>query len=80
MKPFLFRAAFKQSVLFIFILACLLSAAKPRPVVWTAIGDSITYLNDHPEQTGNRITREAWPKPNLSHKTKRPHNPAKIAA
>lgn len=57
MKPFLFRAAFKQSVLFIFILACLLSAAKPRPVVWTAIGDSITYLNDHPEQTGNRITK-----------------------
>ncbi len=26
-------------------------------VTWVAIGDSITYLNDHPEQTGNRITK-----------------------
>ena len=24
---------------------------------WTAIGDSITYLNEHPEETGNRITK-----------------------
>ncbi len=26
-------------------------------MTWVAIGDSITYLNDHPEQTGNRITK-----------------------
>lgn len=24
---------------------------------WVAIGDSITYLNDHPNETGNRITK-----------------------
>lgn len=24
---------------------------------WIAIGDSITYLNDHPDETGNRITK-----------------------
>ena len=24
---------------------------------WVAIGDSITYLNDHPEETGNRVTK-----------------------
>lgn len=30
---------------------------SPKEVHWVAIGDSITYLNDHPEQTGNRITK-----------------------
>jgi lysophospholipase L1-like esterase len=29
----------------------------PKEIHWVAIGDSITYLNDHPEQTGNRITK-----------------------
>jgi len=28
-----------------------------KPVTWVAIGDSITYLNDHQDETGNRITR-----------------------
>jgi len=28
-----------------------------RPLTWVAIGDSITYLNDHPDETGNRLTR-----------------------
>ncbi len=57
MKPIPFRTKLKQPVLLIVALVFLLSAAKPKPVVWTAIGDSITYLNDHPEQTGNRITK-----------------------
>ncbi len=26
-------------------------------MTWVAIGDSITYLNDHPEETGNRISK-----------------------
>jgi len=41
-------------------LAVVLLAAfvKPhRPLTWVAIGDSITYLNDHPEETGNRMTK-----------------------
>jgi len=29
----------------------------PKPVTWVAIGDSITYLNDHPDETGNRISK-----------------------
>src|SRR5579859_1519771 len=28
-----------------------------RSITWVAIGDSITYLNDHPDETGNRITK-----------------------
>ncbi|HEY4108726.1 SGNH/GDSL hydrolase family protein [Puia sp.] len=28
-----------------------------RPITWVAIGDSITYLNDHPNETGNRLTK-----------------------
>lgn len=26
-------------------------------IVWVAIGDSITYLNDHPDETSNRVSR-----------------------
>ena len=29
---------------------------KPAPLTWTALGDSITYLNEHPDETGNRVT------------------------
>lgn len=29
----------------------------PKELTWTAIGDSITYMNEHPEETGNRITK-----------------------
>ena len=29
----------------------------PKEISWVAIGDSITYLNDHPDETGNRITK-----------------------
>ena len=30
---------------------------SPKPITWVAIGDSITYLNDHPNEAGNRITQ-----------------------
>ena len=29
---------------------------KPKEISWVALGDSITYLNDHQNETGNRIT------------------------
>ena len=32
------------------------TAFTPGVITWTAIGDSITYLNDHHDETGNRIT------------------------
>lgn len=35
----------------------LLGLSPPKPLTWVAIGDSITYLNEHPDETGNRITK-----------------------
>lgn len=45
--------------LHITLLAAILFIAgfRQRPLTWVAIGDSITYLNDHPRETGNRITK-----------------------
>ena len=43
------RSAILIVVLF---LVCSLNA----PIKWVAIGDSITYLNEHTDETGNRIT------------------------
>ncbi|MCE7066120.1 SGNH/GDSL hydrolase family protein [Dyadobacter sp. CY326] len=37
------------------VLTCLASA--PKKISWVAIGDSITYLNDHKDETGNRVTK-----------------------
>ncbi|HVS95662.1 MAG TPA: SGNH/GDSL hydrolase family protein [Puia sp.] len=34
-----------------------LTAFTHRPLTWVAIGDSITYLNDHTDETGHRVTR-----------------------
>lgn len=41
------------------LLAALLSlsASMPPKLLWVAIGDSITYLNDHQNETGNRVTK-----------------------
>ena len=33
------------------------SAYHQRELTWVAIGDSITYLNDHLNETGNRVTK-----------------------
>ncbi len=42
---------------FLFLIAgCLFFSFTPRSVKWIAIGDSITYLNDHLNETGNRVT------------------------
>jgi lysophospholipase L1-like esterase len=35
----------------------ILSFTPQKQVTWVAIGDSITYLNDHPGETGNRVTK-----------------------
>jgi lysophospholipase L1-like esterase len=41
------------------LLVCLIVSFgfTPRPLTWIAIGDSITYLNDHQNETGNRISK-----------------------
>jgi lysophospholipase L1-like esterase len=43
----------------VLLIAIVLSVASfaPKPIVWVAIGDSITYLNDHTNETGNRVTK-----------------------
>jgi lysophospholipase L1-like esterase len=44
-------------------LLCLLAiivvcaSFKREQVSWVAIGDSITYLNDHPDETGHRVSK-----------------------
>ena len=38
-------------------LACIITSFKPKQIEWVAIGDSITYLNDHKDETGNRVTK-----------------------
>jgi lysophospholipase L1-like esterase len=35
----------------------LVSSFKSKELTWVAIGDSITYLNEHRDETGNRITK-----------------------
>lgn len=42
-----------------YMLAVLLlfTSFHPREATWLALGDSITYLNEHPEEAGNRITQ-----------------------
>jgi len=44
-------------ILLLVILFFSLTALDPVTKTWTAIGDSITYLNDHQDETGNRLTK-----------------------
>ncbi|ANH81056.1 GDSL family lipase [Niabella ginsenosidivorans] len=39
------------------IILLALAAFKQREIKWVAIGDSITYLNDHLEETGHRVSK-----------------------
>ena len=43
--------------IFFFSIVCVITSFAPREITWTAIGDSITYLNEHVDETGNRISR-----------------------
>jgi lysophospholipase L1-like esterase len=39
------------------VFAWLFFSFTKKETTWVVIGDSITYLNDHPNETGNRITK-----------------------
>lgn len=39
------------------LVALMFVSFAPKQITWVAIGDSITYLNEHANETGNRITR-----------------------
>ena len=46
----------KKLSLLLFVVF-LFSSFSSKKLTWVAIGDSITYLNDHQNETGNRITK-----------------------
>src|ERR1700750_631176 len=46
-----------KRLLFIIIIAAITTSFTKKEITWTAIGDSITYLNEHKDETGNRITK-----------------------
>lgn len=43
--------------LIVLTITITITSFVPRKITWVAIGDSITYLNEHPDETGNRITK-----------------------
>jgi len=46
-----------KKFLLIALLFIIISSFTKKDITWVAIGDSITYLNDHRDETGNRITK-----------------------
>src|ERR1700710_1159318 len=46
-----------KKILFLLTTITVLSSFKQKELTWVAIGDSITYLNDHTDETGNRLTK-----------------------
>jgi len=46
-----------KKLLLLFVVVFLFVSFTQRQLTWVAIGDSITYLNDHQNETGNRISK-----------------------
>ncbi|MVM29625.1 SGNH/GDSL hydrolase family protein [Spirosoma sp. HMF4905] len=46
-----------KNLVLLLALIGLTSSIKHEAITWVAIGDSITYLNEHLDETGNRITK-----------------------
>jgi lysophospholipase L1-like esterase len=46
-----------KKLFFLLIIAYSCTSFTKKEITWTAIGDSITYLNDHPDETGHRIAK-----------------------
>lgn len=46
-----------KRLFFIIVIAAIAISFTKKEITWTAIGDSITYLNEHPDETANRITK-----------------------
>jgi len=47
----------KLIYLFLFVVIIPVLSFTHRPLTWVAIGDSITYLNEHANETGSRVTK-----------------------
>lgn len=46
-----------KQLLLLIVLTSLFGSFAPKELSWVAIGDSITYLNEHLDETGNRVTK-----------------------
>nr|WP_068892453.1 SGNH/GDSL hydrolase family protein [Pedobacter panaciterrae] len=46
-----------KRILLLLAIIFTLGSFTPKEITWTAIGDSITYLNEHQDETGNRVTK-----------------------
>lgn len=46
-----------KQLLFFLLFVCLVTSFTQSKITWVAIGDSITYLNEHRDETGERITK-----------------------
>ena len=46
-----------RKILLLIAIAFVMTAGSPKKITWVSIGDSITYLNEHIDETGNRITK-----------------------
>ena len=46
-----------KKLLLVTTIFCIISSFGSKEITWVAIGDSITYLNEHIDETGNRITK-----------------------
>jgi lysophospholipase L1-like esterase len=46
-----------KKLILVFLLAISCFSFTQKELTWVAIGDSITYLNEHPEEAGNCITK-----------------------
>jgi lysophospholipase L1-like esterase len=46
-----------KKILILAGMIALFTASVPKPITWVAIGDSITYLNEHTDETGNRVSK-----------------------
>ena len=46
-----------KKLILVIVIISMLTSFSPKEIAWVAIGDSITYLNEHTVETGNRITK-----------------------
>lgn len=46
-----------KKLLLLVIIVCVFTSFTHKELTWIAIGDSITYLNEHQDETGNRVTK-----------------------
>ena len=44
-----------KKLLLLVIIVCVFTSFTHKELTWIAIGDSITYLNEHQDETGNRV-------------------------